>query len=266
MRRIGTHCTGFLMTTCVTQSYEPILLFEEDGDLEVTSYVSDRNLQVKMVQCTGSFLDAFTRDELLQIRRKIGDESCQFWKPGRLGHVVEDPLHHPIGSVHIHHELLGITVSSIVFSNGKFKLSLGRGLECRHCSVEEVNELADSIMFRMTGRRMHTFHVHLISAVKLYDPIESVCALGNVLEKSGEYARIRRPHFTESGRICAVRAYGSAEGRAHVAIDHGGWSHFTGFNTIDGLRESEQTFDRCMDMYRRTVLETPIHTIGGKKI
>lgn len=254
------------MTSCLTHSYQPILLCEEDEESDATSSLSDRSLQVKMVQCTGSFVDAFTKNELLQIRMKFGEESCQLWKPGRLGHTVEDPIHHPIGSIHVHSEILGITVSSIVFSNGKFKISLGKGLECRRCSIEEVNDLADCIMFRMTGRRMHSFHVHLISAVKLYDPIESVYALGNVLEGSKEYARVRRPHFTESGRICAVRAYVNAEGRAHVAIDHGGWSHFTGFNTIDGLRASEQTFDRCIDAYRKAALETPCHTAIPKKI
>lgn len=239
-----------------TLSCEPVLCKEEDlepEEGEVTQAKTDRDMQVKMVQSTGCFEGPFSREDLLYVYDRMGESQCTFWKPGRLGKVVEDPWNDTIGSIHIHGDVLGVTISTILFSNGKFKLSLGRGLERRKCTVEDVHELAECILFRVTGRRIRDYRIHLISAIKLYDPVKSVYALGNVLEYSEAYELIRRPHFIEGGRVCAVRAYLDAKTHAHVAIDHGGWSHYTGFKTTDDLLRAERTFDACMDRYFRTM-------------
>lgn len=235
-----------------TQTFVPILP-KEDTLLrdDATSPKSAHDLQVKMVQCTGSLLEPLTHDDFLHVYdRSRGDSKCTFWKPGRLGTEVDDPLNDKIGSIHIHRSIMGITVSLILFCTGKFKLSLGRGLEQRSCSIDDVRELAECILFRVAGRYVETFQVHLISAMKLYQEIDSVYAMQNVMELSGSYAIVRRPHFHESGRVCAVRGYIDPNSRANVSIDHGGWAHFTGFKTASDLLHAEETFHRCMDQYR----------------
>lgn len=236
-----------------TQSVDAFLSKEESlFQDEATSTKDASDLQVKMMQCTGTMDIPLTHKDFLHIYdRSEDDAKCMFWKPGKLGAEVDDPLTSKIGSMHVHASMLGITVSLILFSTGKFKLSLGRGLEQRSCSIDETRQLAECILFRIARRYIEDFHVHLISAMKRYQEIKSVFAMQDIMEASSLYATVRRPHFHESGRVCAVRGYIDTNSRANVSIDHGGWAHFTGFKNTKDLQYAEETFHRCMQQYQK---------------
>lgn len=211
---------------------------------------SSQTVYVNLIQCTGKVHGSFSREELWTLYRNQGGSDGQLWKPGQLGVSVCDPSTDAIGSWHVKKRVLGITVSVIVFRTGVFKLSLGQGLQAYGCRPCEIEDTCANVLYKLVRRPVETLKINLLSGSKFYGELDSPLDLARFLETQNVYPTLRYPHYHEAGRINVVRAYVSGSKRANIAIDHGGWAHFTGFTSLEQMITSETTFDRLLTAFR----------------
>lgn len=222
-------------------------------DLEGDASTGERSLEaltITMIQCTGLVEGEFSSSELFEFCTQGEGVQNELWKPGKLGVRVENPETEPVGSWHLKTRVFGIVVSMILFRTGGFKLSMGRGLQAFGCRASEIEETCANVMYKIARRRLRNIKTNLISGSKFFGSIECTLRLAKFLESEHVYPVLRYPHYHEAGRINVVRAYISGCKRANIAIDHGGWAHFTGFSSVDDMEAAKDEFDVLLRRFR----------------
>lgn len=214
------------------------------------------DLRIRFVQLTGNVVgDLIPRDEFLSLKGMRGGE---LWVPGSFGQNVRSESE-MIGTWHWKGTYdKDVTISILLFSNGRLKLSLGTGnwnvrrlrLQFEECdSIDEIYKWTCSFLVKkLCGRAVRDWKIHLVSADKRYtNPFggfrtESLVKLW--MDSDLFEGRVIAPFTFERGRISAIRGY--IDNKKTISLDHRGNVHFTGFSSIDDLCTWETRFDEFM--------------------
>lgn len=212
------------------------------------------DLRVRLVQLTGNIDDMIKRDEFLSLKNVHGGE---LWVPGSFGQNVRSESE-MIGSWHWKGTYAkDVTISLLLFSNGRVKISLGTGnwnlrnlrLQFEDCdSIDEIYKwTCGCIVEKLCGREVRDFKIHLVSAdIGYTDPLRGGFRTESLVRPWMESdlfgGRVVAPYTFERGRISTIRGY--INHKKTISLDHRGNVHFTGFNSIDDLCTWESRFDK----------------------
>lgn len=211
-------------------------------------------LTIQMINVTGHVGRPIEKLEFADLY--LDHPGSDLWKPGRLGATMDD-FEQPVGSWHFTGMWTTVKISLLLFSNGTFKMSLGKGLPDCHVSTDATYRLVQDILDHYLGVRPdpETFRIGMMSAVRRYvEPGRMIdpWVLGAFCERAGCYLSIARPHKHRSGRINAIRLAIETHRTMHILIDHGGAAQFAGFQCLEKMRHRVAEFDAIMARFLET--------------
>lgn len=194
---------------------------------------SSSTLRVRLVQAMGCLRVNVSKEQFYNMYEKHGGS---LWVPGLFGKEVSSKTE-VVGSWHwkgCHHD---VTVSFLLFSNGKCKMSLGTGSWNPSSLMPKFGsdpwlDFCAYFCTHLTGIATFDWEIKLMSADKTciqsgYEIRTDI--LAQEWRNAGRFECVIDPHTFESGRISTVKGY--IDEKRLITVDHRGNVHFTGFTS-----------------------------------